>query len=160
MWTVLLATWLASPGPDTTHWLTRAAVPEVSLHTLTGEPVAVPWANRDTVVVLWAAWCGPCVSELPVLADAIQRTGRNGLPVTLVSVDEQPKMAQKVLKRAVRNAPAWTSVWGGPSVAGHFGARTLPTTLVVSAQGTVKSVWTGHQDLAEWQAILTTEATP
>lgn|GEM_PF-4930382 len=154
MWSVALSVWLATAGPDSTHWLHGAAVPEVTLTTLQGDAVAAPWSDKDAVVVMWAGWCGPCVAELPVLAVALERAGAAGRPVTLVSVDDQPKVARKALSRVVRKEPAWTSVWGGPKAAGSFGTRTLPTAFVVGADGRIASVWTGHQDLSAWAEIL------
>lgn len=154
MWTLFFSAWFATAGPDTTHWLAGADVPEVSLQTFSGEPTTAPWAGREEVVVLWAGWCGPCVSELPVLAVAMGRAGASGRAVTLVSIDEEPKVARRALKRLGRDVPTWTSVWGGPEAAGRFGTRTLPTTFVLTAEGRVDSVWTGHQDLGAWAEIL------
>ena len=154
MWTVLLTSLLASPGPDTEHWLRGAPVPPVALRTLDGEPAGTPWANREAVVVLWAGWCGPCVTELPVLAQAIEQLGTQHLPVTLISADDTRTVAHRAQRRAVRGTPPWTSTWAGPTAAGQLGARTLPTTYRVTTDGTIRSVWTGHQDAATWAEIL------
>jgi thiol-disulfide isomerase/thioredoxin len=158
MWSAFLPLALAASGPDSEHWLAGATAPEVAVSTLGGESAAVPWAGQDAVVVLWAGWCGPCVSELPVLAVAMERAGKAGRPVTLVAIDDEPKVARRALNRVVRDAPAWTSVWGGPKAAGLFGARTLPTAYVLRADGRVESVWTGHQDLSAWATILGVQA--
>jgi len=145
---------LASPGPDTEHWLRGAPVPPLELHTLDGEPAGKPWADKEAVVVLWAGWCGPCVTELPVLAKAMEQLGTQHLPVTLISTDDTAAVALRAQRRAVRGTPPWTSTRAGPTAAGLLGARTLPTTYRLTADGTIESVWTGHQDAATWADIL------
>ena len=152
---LMFATWLGSTGPDTTHWLTGTAVPELPLTTLDGQPTTAPWKGRDHVVVLWAGWCGPCVAELPLLVETMKHTDDHRRPVALVSIDEDPAVAQRALKRTVRRPPTWTSLWSGPEAGGKLGVRTVPTAFVVKADGTIASVWTGHQDRASWTTILT-----
>ena len=149
---------VATVGPDTDHWLTGASMPALPVTTLAGETTSPPWKGAETVVVLWAGWCGPCVEELPVLADAMNTVGDTARPVTLLSIDEQPKVARKALHRAVRKPPPWTSVWGGPEAGGRLGVRTVPAAFVVKAEGTIQSAWTGYQGKAAWTAILTADA--
>lgn len=47
-------------------------VPELTLHTLTEQPVPLAQAfhGQGLVVNLWATWCPPCVREMPVLMEA------------------------------------------------------------------------------------------
>jgi len=141
-------------GADLDHWLVDAPLPKLSLTTLEGQPAVAPWTGRDTVVVLWAGWCGPCVAELPLLADAMGHSGADRHPVVLLSIDDQPKVARRALSRAVRHPPPWTVLWGGPEAGGLLGVRTVPTAFLVGADGEVDRVWTGHQDRSTWTAIL------
>jgi thiol-disulfide isomerase/thioredoxin len=144
---------LATAGPDASHWLVGAPAPALPLTTLSGEPAAAPWAERPGVVVLWAGWCGPCVAELPELAAALNDVP-DAVSVTLISTDDDRAAARRALGRAVRGDPGWTSLWGGPSAAGLFASRTLPTAYRIDATGHIRTVWTGKQDAAAWRQIV------
>lgn len=144
---------LATAGPDASHWLVDTPAPTLPLTTLTGEASAAPWLDGGGVVVLWAGWCGPCVAELPELAAALVDVP-DAVPVTIISTDEHRTAARRALARAVRTDPGWTSLWGGPSAAGLFASRTLPTAYRIDATGHIRTVWTGKQDAAAWRQIV------
>ncbi|MCC6648046.1 MAG: TlpA family protein disulfide reductase [Polyangiaceae bacterium] len=59
----------------------------------------IPTGGRWTWVNLWAAWCGPCKEEIPVLRSFEQRLAAQGAPVHLafVSLDDDERQAVKLL---------------------------------------------------------------
>ncbi len=59
----------------------------------------IPTGGRWTWVNLWAAWCGPCKEELPLLRSFEQRLAAAGAPVHLafVSLDDDERQAIKLL---------------------------------------------------------------
>src|SRR5690554_504002 len=50
-------------------------IPELTLQSMTSQPVKLAQAYRDQGVIinLWATWCPPCVREMPLLMEAQQR---------------------------------------------------------------------------------------
>lgn len=113
---------------------------------LTAEP-----PGRPTLVNVWASWCGPCVREVPLLADFAERAGDR---VGLVGV-----LTQDSLESALTFAQASGMTW--PSVVDDDGAvmRAFspgpPVTLFVTADGTVEHVERGEfASLAEVEALV------
>jgi len=69
--------------------------------------------GRPLVLHFWATWCGPCLSELPVLARLAEDVQRRGVDFIAVSLDSpSPRSAQRVsavLAQRVRD-PHWSSI--------------------------------------------------
>ncbi|HVR91390.1 MAG TPA: TlpA disulfide reductase family protein [Novosphingobium sp.] len=90
------------------------------------------------LINLWATWCGPCVVEMPML-DKLAATRAGKLKVLTVSQDlGQP---QKVAVFFTDRKLAHLEPWLDPdnSLAQHYQAGTLPTTIYYDAAG--REVW-------------------
>jgi thiol-disulfide isomerase/thioredoxin len=84
--------------------------PPLALSDLAGESQSLQ-NHRGKIVVLnfWATWCGPCLEEMPMLADIQKKYGDAGVVVIGVSLDEKdtrPKVPEFVRKRKI-NFPIW-----------------------------------------------------
>jgi thiol-disulfide isomerase/thioredoxin len=87
---------LQAPPPMPTRAIRDAAGAETTLAAFQGEV---------TVLNIWATWCGPCMQEMPTLAE-LQRRYRGRLRVVPVSIDSERDRAkaQRELARLSRSS--------------------------------------------------------
>ncbi len=113
--------------PDFTF--TDPAGQQLAMRSLIGQPV---------LVNLWATWCAPCVAELPAL-DKLAASQAGKLKVLTISQDSgQPEKAGEFLKqRGVTRLEPWLDPKS--DLAFHYGAETLPATILYDAKG--REVW-------------------
>lgn len=64
-----------------------------SLPALTDETFTEAVAEGIVLVDFWAAWCGPCQRQLPIL-DALAPEVKDQFGIVKVNVDEQPELAK------------------------------------------------------------------
>ena len=102
---------------------------KLNLQSLKGQPL---------LINLWATWCAPCVAELPAL-DKLAGALRGKVKVLTVNQDSgEPEKAGAFLKqRGVTRLDPWLDPRN--DLAFHFGAETLPVTVLYDALG--REVW-------------------
>jgi thiol-disulfide isomerase/thioredoxin len=93
------------------------------------------FAGKGLVLNLWATWCPPCVKEMPQLDAMAAALAPDGILVLPLSAD---RGGADVVRRfyashGVRNLQVWLDPRGAAQEA--WGARGLPTTLIVDRQG-------------------------
>lgn len=150
MRTTLLALLLALSAPASAAEPGEAA-PELALPDAEGTVHRLS-DQRGSVAVInfWASWCGPCLTELPLLESA--RTQLPGVVVTLVNLDRQRGPALGALRRIEHGMRSLfdpkgeaAAVWNPPA---------LPSTWVIAPDGTVGFVHKGAIEEADLPAFL------
>lgn len=104
---------------------------------------------RGSVVVInvWASWCGPCISELPGLAEVHRRYAGRGLVVLGVNVDDEPPA--EVLRIAEELEIPYPVVLPGGPFRGPFRTDgTLPQTWLLDRRGRIRASHTGYASAA------------
>jgi thiol-disulfide isomerase/thioredoxin len=137
---------LAAPPP-------RNGLPDVALRCLghDGEVRMALLGGRPTVVNLWASWCLPCREEMPELQRVHVALGAR---VRFLGVDTKDfeNAARAAIQRA---AVSYPSVFDPDERIKHaVGTRSLPATVLVAADGTVKDVHVGQLTGAELRAAI------
>ncbi len=138
-------------------WVGRAALtqPELPPFTASGEPRSLPAegtldpATRDefegllvgqlgrpVVVNIWASWCAPCRTEMPLLQNAAD--AYEGRAVVLgVASNDDPNAARQFLDDMGLTYPNVFDTSGDIRVA--LGLTAYPTTYVFDAEGVLRS---------------------
>ena len=108
--------------------------------------------GKPLLLNFWAPWCGPCLAEFPTLQKLLnQYAGR--LQIVAVAVQD----ARANVLSFVQKNPAYTFMFLTDPVMQdrdspllkYFGARGLPTSVFVSADGTIVDRWVGFDSETE-----------
>jgi peroxiredoxin len=129
--------------------------PEWSLPT-PGEEVHRLADHQGQVVLLnfWATWCAPCREELPTLEALHQELGEEGLVIIAVNVDRGD--AERVARFAEQKGLSFRVLHDPEQrVAGSYGVRGYPTTVVIDRAGRIVlselGAWDwSHPDAVAW----------
>lgn len=111
--------------------------PVLELERLDGE--IQPLQGQVWVLNVFASWCGPCRTELPVLGQLSQQSG-----VRIVGLDyrDTPELGLAFLKR---HGNPYALTWRDPEGRGSlaWGVTGVPETFVIDRQGIVRLRHTG-----------------
>lgn len=119
--------------------LAGEAIPAVTLVDPAGAELALAEVEGPVLLNLWATWCVPCVTEMPLLDDlAADYEGR----LQVITVNEDGFGAEPVehffAENDLENLPRWID--SDNALAGAFGGGSLlPLTVLYDAEG--REVW-------------------
>lgn len=122
-----------APGPAALRGITVTCAGD-------GSPVDVApaLADRPVVLNLWAYWCGPCVDELPAMAEYQQRLGSDALVLT-VHQDENATAALLMLAELGVHLPTLQD--GRRLIAAALAVpNVMPATVVLRPDGSVAEI--------------------
>jgi peroxiredoxin len=125
-------------------------VPDFSLKDMRGNTVSMD-ALRDKVVILnfWTKTCGPCLEEMPELAELTKiLRDRSDVVVLAISVDDSPEDIKPTLQTVLREEPPFTVLVdpGAQVVGGKFGTRLFPETWFIDKRGVIRARFDGARD--------------
>ncbi|HZZ84568.1 MAG TPA: TlpA disulfide reductase family protein [Anaeromyxobacteraceae bacterium] len=117
--------------------------PALVLPRLDGRPVDLT-AYRGKVVALnfWATWCGPCLAEIPELAE-VWKTHKDGCFELLGVTEDSGKPAQIAQKAAELGIPYPVLVDLDGAAGDRYGVAGYPNTFLIDKDGKVAKVFAG-----------------
>lgn len=144
-WIALFSLLLAS----TSAWAATPPGADPEFESTHGQHVSLADYRGQVVVLnLWAIWCGPCIAEIPELVELQHRI--EPLGATVIGLAADSGSADQILGFWHRrlelepNYPLWfTSMEQART---HFGATTIPLTLLIDREGVVRDRLLGAHD--------------
>ncbi len=127
------------------------SIPLFSAQDLNGQSVEVGAPGRPYVLNFWATWCPPCREELPEL-DRFAGSSAAQVDFRAINLQESGDAVNAFMSSSGYSFPVLLDLDG--SVAREFKIRSIPTTLVVDAQGVIRYRKTGAVTLAELNEML------
>ena len=162
---LFLVAGLAAPLPmraqgfDVTPWPAGRAVPALQAIDLQGRPWQLAQLRGKAVLInFWASWCAPCQAEMPSLQTLAELHGPDALVVLAVNFKESAPVARRFVQRTGFGLPVLLDPQG--ALARQWGVKVFPTTVLVGADGQVRSLvrgeldWTGQQAEALIKPLL------
>ncbi len=123
-------------------------VPPFSLQTLDGKTLNIASLKGKVVLLdFWATWCGPCRQAMPELKTLLEKN--TGKPLVMVSVSADQD-ATTPAKFAHANGMTWMQAWDGQGkvIGGVFGVNSLPSYVVIDADGRIAYILKGWAPLS------------
>ena len=85
--------------------------------------------NNKVVLTFMAAWCGPCIDELPVLNKLYHKYKAQGLKLVGISIDlNGPQAMQPIIDKLQVSFPVY---WYGESAVQKFSIYAIPMIFLV-----------------------------
>jgi len=94
--------------------------------------------QQPVALHFWATWCVPCRDELPELA--AWKKEHQDVKVVTISLDRKTEMVDEFLSEEGVDLPV---LLAKSSDSMRLGVRGLPSTVVLSADGDIKKLYTG-----------------
>lgn len=104
------------------------------LYTTRGKSVALSdYRGKPVVLDFWASWCGPCKIAIPALDRIHQEYKERGVVVLGVNINDEQNPAQTMQDLG----GSYTALVGGDDVAREYAVESLPTIIVIDAEGQI-----------------------
>lgn len=98
--------------------------------------------NKVVILNFWATWCGPCREELPHLQKAYEYyQNANDVLFLAISIDDAVDLVERFIEKNKYTFP----VAHQPELGKRFGVTAIPTTVILTGDGTIHYRWTGFR---------------
>jgi thiol-disulfide isomerase/thioredoxin len=94
------------------------------------------YKGRVVFLNLWATWCGPCVSEIPSIANLASDPKLQDVAFVCVSVEDE---AEPVRQFVERHKLGMSVFLAGESPPAAFQTKAIPATFVIAPDGRIVS---------------------
>ena len=108
---------------------------------------AQTFLGKNVLVHFWAAWCEPCIDEIPELLAAVRKPEAFGnIPFIAVSLDEKWESAFKIFPKTSLT-PNLVTLLLDPNqkVSESWGSFKYPETYLLGKNGLIVNKWVGPQ---------------
>ncbi len=119
--------------------------------------VSLSEVGKNKVILLnfWATWCAPCRKEIPDLVELSKELPNTEFIVLGVSVDRDQDAINTVSKFArAKNLPYTVIVANDELVKAYGGINAIPSTFILTSEGTVSEKIAGMKSKAEFLAAI------
>jgi peroxiredoxin len=124
--------------------------PAFSLKDLNGNTVTLESLKGKVVVLnFWTKTCGPCLEEMPELAELTKiLRDRSDVVVLAVSTDEGPDDVKPTLQTVLREPPPFPVLFDPDLrvVREKYGTRLFPETWFIDKEGIIRARFDGARD--------------
>lgn len=110
-----------------------------ALDDVSGEPVIVDRVEGPKLINFWASWCGPCIDEFPLLAEAAL-DAEAPFEVVFIGVWDEREAAISFLSRQPTGLRAALE---GDAVSDAIGIMSIPTSLLIDSDGVMRAIHVG-----------------
>jgi thiol-disulfide isomerase/thioredoxin len=122
---------VGKPAPDFTVTFAGPLGRRQKLSDYRGKPVALHF---------WASWCGPCVRELPLIAD-LAASKSDALTVIAVNCQEPENVASSFLSR--RKLRLNLALDTNGAISALYNINAIPQTFMIDRDGIIRSIRVG-----------------
>ena len=116
--------------------------PELTLNDLDGSSRSLAdYLGQVVLVNMWATWCPPCVSELPMLNAFYDDHAEGGF--VIIGIDDGEEL--EVVKEYVARTGLIFPIWIDPTYLAEsaFNTMSLPSSFVIDRTGRIRLQWVG-----------------
>lgn len=134
----------AQTGFDVEPWPASKPAPQAAGFDVAGKALPLASLRGQAVVInFWASWCEPCREEMPSLSQ-LARAHSGKLRVLAVNYKESPAAVAQFAATTGLDLPTLRDPDG--ALARAWGIRVFPSTVLIGADGRVRSLVRGALD--------------